>query len=100
VAIKEPFPELEEILGSIGEGGQRIATIDAAEGAAGNISVCIGWPIEIRRRFPVAEEILLPVAAPHLIGQHVVVTGSGRRLRDIAADPVANLGVVGSATTA
>jgi len=32
VAIKEPFPELDEILGSIGEGGQRIATIDAAEG--------------------------------------------------------------------
>jgi hypothetical protein len=64
VAIKEPFPELDEILASIGEGGQRVATIDAAEGAAGNISVCIGWPIEIRRRFPVAEEILLPVTAP------------------------------------
>jgi rhamnulose-1-phosphate aldolase len=43
VAIKEPFPELDEILASIGEGGKRIASIDAAEGAAGNISVCIGW---------------------------------------------------------
>ncbi len=94
MAIKEPYPELDEILASIGEGGTRIATIDAAEGAAGNISVCIGWPIEIRRRFPVAAEIRLPQPAPGLIGRHVVVTGSGRRLRDIAADPVANLGVV------
>jgi rhamnulose-1-phosphate aldolase len=61
VAINEPFPELDEILASIGEGGQRIATIDAAEGAAGNISVCIGWPIEIRavaKAFDVTTTIL------------------------------------------
>jgi len=94
MAIPEPFPELDEILASIGEGGTRIATIDAAEGAAGNISVCIGWPIEIRRRFPVTEEIRLPQPAPHLAGRLMIVTGSGRRLRDIAADPAANLGVV------
>ena len=94
MAIREPFPELEEILASIGEGGQRIATIDAAEGAAGNISVCIGWPNEIRRRFHVVEEIRLPQRAAHLAGWYVIVSGSGRRLRDIAADPVANLGVV------
>ena len=40
------------------------------------------------------ERIDLPVAAPHLAGHRVIVTGSGRRLRDIAADPAANLGVV------
>lgn len=94
MAIKEPFPELDELLVSIGEGGKRIATIDAAEGAAGNISVCVGWPIEIRRRFPVVEEIPLPQPAPHLAGRVIIVTGSGRRLRDIQADPAANLGVV------
>jgi rhamnulose-1-phosphate aldolase len=94
MAIKEPFPELDELLASIGEGGQRIATIDAAEGAAGNISVCIGWPVEIRRRFPVVEQIPLPQPAPHLAGRVIIVTGSGRRLRDIAADPAANLGIV------
>ena len=94
MALKEPFPDLGEILASIGEGGKRIAKIDAAEGAAGNISVCIGWPIEVRRRFPVAEEIPLPQPAPHLAGRVVLVTGSGRRLRDIAADPAANLGAV------
>jgi len=94
MAIREPFPELDELLASIGEGGQRIATIDAAEGAAGNISVCVGWPIEIRRRFPVVEEIPLPQPAPHLTGRVIIVTGSGRRLRDIQADPAANLGIV------
>jgi rhamnulose-1-phosphate aldolase len=94
MALKEPFPDLGEILVSIGEGGKRIANIDAAEGAAGNISVCIGWPIEVRRRFPVAEEIPLPQPAPHLAGRVVLVTGSGRRLRDIEADPAANLGAV------
>ena len=94
MALREPFPGLGEILASIGEGGKRLANIDAAEGAAGNISVCIGWPIEVRRRFPVAEEIPLPQPAPHLAGRVVLVTGSGRRLRDIESDPAANLGAV------
>ena len=94
MAIKEPFPELDELLASIGEGGKRIATIDAAEVDAGNISVCIAWALEIRRRFPVEEAIPLPQPAPHLAGRVIIVTGSGRRLRDIGADPVANLGVV------
>ncbi len=94
MAISEPYPGLDEILDSIGEGGRRVASIDAGEGAAGNISVCVGWPMEVRRRFPNAEPIDLPVPAPHLAGHTVIVTGSGRRLRDIAANPVANLGAV------
>ena len=92
--VREPFPELSEILVSIGEAGTRIAAIGASEGGAGNISVCVGWPLEVRRQFPVAREISLPLAAPHLPGWRVIVTGSGRRLRDIATDPAANLGVV------
>lgn len=92
--VREPFPELNEILASIGEAGARIAAIGASEGGAGNISVCIGWPIEVRRQFPVTEEIPLPLSAPHLAGRRIIVTGSGRRLRDIATDPAANLGVV------
>jgi len=92
--VREPFPELSEILASIGEAGSRIAAIGASEGGAGNISVCIGWPLEMRRQFPVTVEIPLPLSAPHLAGRRIIVTGSGRRLRDIAIDPAANLGVV------
>ena len=98
MALGEPLPGLGEILESIGTGGSRIASIDAGEGAAGNISVCLGWPIELRRRFPNGEPIELPVPVPHLAGHTVIVTGSGRRLRDIAANPVANLGAVTIAT--
>ena len=49
--VNEPFPELDEVIASIGAAGHRIAAIDASEGAAGNISVCLGWPVEVRRRF-------------------------------------------------
>jgi rhamnulose-1-phosphate aldolase len=94
MTLTEPFSGLGEILESIGAGGTRIAAIDAGEGAAGNISVCIGWPIEVRRRFPNAEPIELPVPTPHLAGHTVIVTGSGRRLRDLATNPVASLGAV------
>jgi rhamnulose-1-phosphate aldolase len=94
VALQEPFPDLEEILTSIGAGGDQVAVIDASEGAAGNISVCIGWPIEVRRHFPIVEEIQLPQPAPHLAGHVVIVTGSGRRLREIHMNPSANLGAV------
>ena len=92
--VREPFPDLSEILTSIGLAGSRVAAIDAGEGAAGNISVCIGWPVEPRRIFPVTEQIALPLAAPNLVGRLIIVTGSGRRLRDVAADPAANLGAV------
>ena len=94
MALSEPFPDLDEIIASIGAGGGHVAAIDASEGAAGNISVCIGWPVEVRRRFPIVEEMQLPQPAPHLAGHVVIVTGSGRRLREIQVDPVANLGVV------
>jgi len=94
MALVEPFPDLEEILASIGAGGSHVAAIDASEGAAGNISVYVGWPIEVRRRFPIIEEIPLPRRVPHLENHIVIVTGSGRRLREIQLDPAANLGVV------
>jgi rhamnulose-1-phosphate aldolase len=94
VALQEPFPDLEEILASIGSGGSHVAAIEASEGAAGNISVYVGWPIEVRRRFPIVAEIALPQPAPHLANGFVIVTGSGRRLREIHIDPAANLGVV------
>jgi len=94
VPVAEPYPELDELLLTIGEAGATLAGINASEGAAGNISVLVGWPMEVRRRFPLVEPFELPVPAPALAGRIVIVTGSGRRLRDLVADPVDNLGVV------
>ena len=92
--VTDPLPSLEEILESIGVGGRRLAAIDATEGGAGNISVCIGWPIEVRRQFPQSETIDLPVAAPSLPGHTILVTGSGRRLRDLDRLPLESIGAV------
>ncbi|HEY0738423.1 MAG TPA: class II aldolase/adducin family protein [Herpetosiphonaceae bacterium] len=94
MALDQPFPDLEELLVTIGTAGQRLGGINASEGAAGNISIVIGWPLEVRRRFPISEPFELPLPAPALAGHLVIVTGSGRRLRDIHQDPAANLAVV------
>src|SRR3954447_2366393 len=94
MSLPEPYPELDELIESIGEAGQRLSGIEAIEGAAGNISIYIGWPVEVRRRFPLAQDIELPQPAPVLAGKVVIVTGSGRRLRDVLTDPAANLGAI------
>lgn len=94
MALDQPFPDLDELLATIGAAGQRLGGINASEGAAGNISLYIGWPLEVRRRCPLAEPFALPEPAPALAGHLVIVTGSGRRLRDIHLDPAANLAVV------
>lgn len=92
--IEAPYPELDEILEVIGQAGSRLSDIDASEGAAGNISVYLGWEIDPRRKFPLEQTIELPLEAPELAGKSFLVTGSGRRLRDIIRDPGANLGFV------
>jgi rhamnulose-1-phosphate aldolase len=89
--LEQPFPELDELLVSIGEAGQRLSGIDASEGAAGNISIFVGWPIDVRRRFSVVDPQPLPLPVPALAGGLMIVTGSGRRLRDVGNDPAANL---------
>ncbi len=92
--IHPPFPDLDEIMEAIGDAGRRLSEIEATEGAAGNISVYIGWPIDPRRKFPIAEAIDLPEQLLELAGKSFLVTGSGRRLREIMQDPAANLGIV------
>ena len=94
MSIQPPFPDLDEFLQAVGEAGQRLSEIEASEGAAGNISIYIGWPVEPRRKFPLVEDIELPETAPALAGGTLLVTGSGRRLREIIHDPAANLGCV------
>lgn len=87
-------PSIEELLANMGAGGHRICEIDASEAGAGNISVCLNELIGVRDVFPLSERIQLPIPAPHLVGHTLLVTGSGRRLRQISDDPVAAIGAV------
>ncbi|HEU0291254.1 MAG TPA: class II aldolase/adducin family protein [Anaerolineales bacterium] len=92
--LQSPFPELDDLLTMMGEAGRHIADIEASEGAAGNISICLRWPIEPRSRFPMVEEIELPQKIPELAGAIFLVTGSGRRLREIIVEPTANIACI------
>ena len=92
--LEEPYPELSELIEMVGEAGHRLSEIEASEGAAGNISICVTWPIELRNRFPVAETVTLPQAVPELAGATFLVSDSGRRLREIIDEPAANIGAL------
>ncbi len=83
-----------EIAYQLGQVGLRLAEIDAAEGAAGNLSVCLRVPQDVSAFFPQIEAIELPYSAPELAGMMLIVSGSGRRLRDIADAPLANLACI------
>ena len=76
----------------IGEAGRRLSEIDASEGAAGNISVCARWSLELGSVYSQVETIRLPMRVPEMAGATFIVTGSGRRLRDVIRDPAGNLG--------
>jgi rhamnulose-1-phosphate aldolase len=91
MSVSEPYPSLAEIVRSIGEAGQRLTQIGACEGAAGNISVHIGWECYPERLFPRISRYSLPIHVPQIAGKCFIVTGSGRRLGEIAGDPEANL---------
>ncbi len=85
---------LGQLLEQMGEVGKRLSEIGATEGAAGNISICIREPLEIEEYFPNVTTVDLPVPAPELAGATLLVTGSGRRLREIADAPAANLACI------
>ena len=92
--LKAPYPELDECLKMMGEAGRRLSEIGACEGAAGNISVCLRWPIEPRTRFPSVSEFELPQSVPELAGATFLVSGSGRRLREIIDNPTSNVACI------
>ena len=92
--LQEPYPELDALLEMMGEAGQHLAAIEASEGAAGNISVCMRWQIEPRTRFPLIDEIELPQPVPELAGAAFLVTGSGRRLREIIDEPTTSIACI------
>ena len=85
---------LERLLAEMGEVGKHLSEIGASEGAAGNLSVCIRRPLNVTKIFSDITMIDLPVPAPDLAGASLIVTGSGRRLREIADAPAANLACI------
>lgn len=86
--------KLDLLLHQLGQVGVRLSEMGAAEGAAGNLSVCFRGHQDINSRFPDMQIIELPVPAPNLAGATVIVSGSGRRLRDILEAPTANLACI------
>ena len=78
----------------VGEAGKRLAQIEACEGAAGNISLCLRRNVEPSAHFPLEEEIELPQAVPELAGATFIVSGSGSRLWEISDDPTANVACI------
>ncbi len=92
--LQVPYPDLNELLEKMGEAGRRLSDIGASEAAAGNISICLRWPVDLSERFPLTEEIDLPQPVPELAGALFLVSGSGRRLREIKDDPDANIGCI------
>ncbi len=84
-----------DILASMGQAGSRLDHMAACEAGAGNISVSVrDTPPDLDDFFPETSTIELPVTVPGLAGWTFFVTGSGCRLRDVAADPEANVSVV------
>lgn len=84
---------IDELVESIGLAAERLDAIQATEGAAGNISIGVRWPLAVSVRFPQQEPIRLPERAPELAGAAFIVSGSGCRLAAIRRDPDAHLGV-------
>jgi rhamnulose-1-phosphate aldolase len=82
---------LNELLAMLGEAGRYLADIDTSEGAAGNLSLCLRGELDPRELFPVTTRLELPLAVPALAGATLLVSGSGRRLREIKDDPQGNI---------
>src|SRR5512138_1430311 len=86
--------DLDHLLYQLGQAGKRLSDIGAAEGAAGNLSICLREPVDVAVRFPHKQRVDLPVSVPDLAGATLVVSGSGRRLRDILETPTATLACI------
>lgn len=85
------FPRIVQ---DIGEAGLQLTSLESTEGSAGNISVLTRQLKNLSEEFIERGEINLPDRMPELAGSWIVMTGTGRRLRDIIAHPELNLVVL------
>jgi rhamnulose-1-phosphate aldolase len=88
------FPQLEQVIEDVGEAGFRLAEMNACEGTSGTISVFMGYPLDPGSLFTQEESIQLAEPAPDLVNGTVLLSGFGRRLRDIQNHPAENLGFI------
>ncbi len=79
--------DIDTLLTDAADVGHRMWHIGAAEGAAGNLSIFVrelggvpGWSQAQR-------QIELPIHVPALEGGWLIISGSGKRIRDIATRP-------------
>ena len=86
--------QLAELFSQLGDTGKRLCELGAAEGAAGNMSVCVRTGLDLPDTFHEERTMELPLPVPELEGAGVIVTGSGCRLRDVASMPTVNLAIV------
>jgi len=88
-------PGVMTVMSEMGRAGKRLELIGACEASAGNISVFIGWDTgPVDEIFPLTDEYKLPYPVPTMAGGTFIVTGSGRRLPDIADNPTGSLGLI------
>jgi rhamnulose-1-phosphate aldolase len=86
--------QFDFFLAQIADVGGRMTALNAAEGAAGNMSVWVRALANVPGLFAKQTSIDLPEPVRALVGGWLVVSGSGRRLRDIAHDPAGTLCVL------
>ena len=79
--------ELDQLLNQLGQVGKRLSDIGAAEGASGNLSICLREKLDVTALFPRVQTIQLPAPALELADATLIVTGSGQRLREIVDLP-------------
>ncbi len=82
------------LVGEFAQVGNDLSRLEAAEGAAGNLSVFVRRLTGLPPGLKSGRDLPLPVAVPALAGGWIVVTGAGKRLRDIDGDPLGNLCVL------
>lgn len=82
------------IIHDIGEAGVQLTGLEATEGSAGNISVFVRELRNLAEEFTARGELILPVSLPELANCWLVLTGTGRRLRDVSKYPEQNLVVL------
>src|SRR4051812_8700137 len=87
-------PYFARIVQDIGEAGMQLTSLESTEGSAGNISVFTRQLRNLSEEFSERGVIRLPAEMPELADTWIVVTGSGRRLRDVIKQPEQNLVVL------